>query len=386
MTDQGQSAYDQGIAAFRAGRTAEAIRLLKEAVSENPRDQRSYMVLGAAHIQRREFDDAIVAFERARDIRPDQAPVHYNLGLAYQRAGRPQEAQVAFRAALEVDPSYEKAKEALDRAAPQQAPATPDALTGPPADTPAPASPSRMPMLPPEEKLTEAPAAPWQSTAQTAASKAYDDSLELRPMGGPQEPRPQTTAPQPAAGLGEPPKPPWETEVAQVRPTPRPRPQASEAPPRRAPGEPLRRPGAVPRGRATARTQEAQAIAGALAGAIYGAIFLGVLTVVDHFLGAKFGIIRQAMNPGWVPLIIGGVVAGGVLGAIIGAATVLGGSATVGVYASIGIWVFMALILVLRAHASGAALIIGLGMGAAYGAVMGFLVANQVDSSVKRQG
>jgi hypothetical protein len=205
-------------------------------------------------------------------------------------------------------------------------------------------------------------------------------------MGGPQEPRPQTTAPQPAAGLGEPPKPPWETEVAQVRPTPRPRPQASEAPPRRAPGEPLRRPGAVPRGRATARTQEAQAVAGALAGAIYGAIFLGVLTVVDHFLGAKFGIIRQAMNPGWVPLIIGGVVAGGVLGAIIGAATVLGGSATVGVYASIGIWVFMALILVLRAHASGAALIIGLGMGAAYGAVMGFLVANQVDSSVKRQG
>jgi len=382
MTDQEQSVYDQGIAAFRAGRTDEAIRLLKEAVSENPRDQRLYMVLGAAHIQRREFDDAIAAFERARGIRPDQAPVHYNLGLAYQRAGRPQDAQTAFRAALEVDPSYEKAREALERAVPQEAAAIPDVSAEAPV---APPAGPRMPTLPPEEPLTEPPAAPWQTGAQSAASKAYDDSLELRPMGGPQEPRPQTTAPQPAATAGEPPKAPWEIEGAQVRPTPRPRPQGSQAPPRRAPGEPLRRPGAAPRGRATARTEEAQAVAGAIAGAIYGAIFLAVLTVIDHFLGARFGIIRQSVNAGWLPLIIGGVVAGAVLGAIIGAATILGGSATAGVYTSVGIWVFMALILVLRAHASGAALIIGLVMGAVYGGMMGFLVANQVDSSVKRQ-
>jgi hypothetical protein len=380
MTDQGQSACDQGIAAFRAGRIDEAVRLLKEAVSENPRDQRSYMVLGAAYIQRREFDDAIAAFEQARAIRPDQAPVHYNLGLAYQRAGRPQEAQAAFRAALEVDPSYEKAREALQRAAPQEGAAASGVSDEAPV---APAGSSRMPTLPTEKPLGESPTAPWQRSVESAASKAYDDSLELRPLGGPVEAKPQAAPQQKAGAPAEPPKAPWEMEGAQVRPAPRPRPQGAEPPPpRRAAGEPLRRPGAAARTQAPSR--EAQAIGGMVAGAIYGAIFVAVLTVIDHFMGERFGIIRQSVNPGWVPLIIGGAVAGGVLGAIIGAATVLGGNATVGVYTSIGIWVFMALIVVLRVHAAGAALVIGLLMGVAYGAVMGFLVANQVESSVKR--
>ena len=95
MAETEQSLRDRGVAAFREGRTDEAVRLLQQAVAADPRDQRAYSVLGAAHMQRGEYEEAISTFENARSIRPDTAHIHFNLGLACQRAGHLEQAIAA---------------------------------------------------------------------------------------------------------------------------------------------------------------------------------------------------------------------------------------------------------------------------------------------------
>lgn len=392
MTDQGQSVCDEGIAAFREGRTEDAIRLLSQAIAEDPRNQRAYLILGAAHVKRNEFDDAIAAFERAREIRPDQAHVHYNLGLVYQRAGRPQDALTAFRAALEVDPSYEKARQALDRAGVRPAEAAPAA--GPPATSavgpprqPAEGSQPVATFEPEVQAMTEPPVAPWQtSTADASAdTKSSDNLFELRPLGGaapakPSEPQSRGGAEAPA----EPPKAPWEMEGMQVRTSGRAAP-AKQGPPSSRPGQQhIVRPGQPPRP-AKEPSRSEYATGGAVMGALCGAGFLVALTVVDRFLGVDWSITRRAGTFGWVPAIIGAGIAGAVLGAVIGAVTAYAGTVNAGIYTSIGIWIFMALILVMRAGARGAPLIIGIVMGTVDGALMGFVVGSQVLTSVKRK-
>lgn len=389
MSDQAGSLGDRGIQAFREGRTEDAVRLLKEAVSEDPRDQRAYLVLGAAYIQRREYDEAVAAFERARDLRYDLPHVHYNLGLAYQKVGRPQDAIAAFRAAVEIDPSYEKAKEALDRAVAPTAPASqpPSAQAAPPGipelpDEQPPAGP-RMPMVPGAPPPAPAPA-PWQSAAGKA--KAGDDVSELRPLGGEAEPQPAPASQGPQPRSDEPARAPWELEGMQVRQRARPRPEESEGkPPRRRERAPARmRTGGAARG-AKAPEQGQYAAAGALTGALYGAIFLVVLMVIDRALGRNWGIVTRLNYPSLIPLIIGGGMLGAVLGAIIGSATAVTANPSVGIGVSVGLWALMLLIIFTRAGVSGTPLILGLALSAVYGAVMGWAVATQVQRSIKRQ-
>jgi len=392
MTDQAGSLGDRGIQAFREGRTGDAVRLLKEAVSEDPRNQRAYLVLGAAYIQRREYDEAVAAFERARDLRYDLPHVHYNLGLAYQKSGRPQDAIAAFRAAVEIDPSYEKAKEALDRAVAPAAPAS-----QPPSAQAAPAAPPGMPALPDEQPPAgprmpmvpgapppAPPQAPWQSAA--GKTKAGDDVSELRPLGGEAEshPAPASQGPQPRSD--EPARAPWELEGMQVRQRPRPRPEESEGKPsRRSERAPARRrTGGAARG-AKAPEQGQYAAAGALTGALYGAIFLVVLVVIDRVLGRNWGIVAKLNYPSLIPLIIGGAIVGAVMGAIIGVATAIAANPSVGIGASVGLWALMVLIFLTRAGVSGTPLILGLALSAVYGALMGWAVATQVQNSIKRQ-
>jgi hypothetical protein len=381
MTDQGQSTADQGIAAFREGRLDDAVRLLTEATSRDRRNYRAYLILGAAHIQRREHDDAIDAFEAAREVRPDLAHIHYNLGLAYQKAGRPQEAVAAFRAALEVDPSYDKAREALDRAAPGPA--------APPAPRPAPAAPEatrtggpQMPTVPDVQPLTGPPPAPWESTGAAAREKAPEPAFELRPLGGGMEARRMPGEPAAPGKPDEPARAPWEMEGMQVRPMPRPRPGGPEEPP-------LLRPGAKPGGRsgvagdAGTATQGQRAAAGAVAGAMFGATFMVVVTVLDRILGRQWALLSRAGVDNWGMLFIGGGMAGAVFGAIIGAVACASRKLGNGIIMGIALWVVAAFLLLLRSDVPMGP--VPIFSAALDGLVMGWLVASQAMSSIKRK-
>jgi len=381
MTDQGQSIAEQGIAAFREGRVDEAVRLLREATSRDPRNYRAYLVLGAAHIQRGEHEDAIDAFEAAREVQPNLAHIHYNLGLAYQKAGRPQEAVAAFRAALEADPSYQKAREALERAAP--------APTAPPAPRPAPPAPQatrtgtpQMPAVRDVQPLTGPPPAPWENVGVPEKTKAPEPAFELRPLGGGVEARRVTSEPEAPASPDEPPRAPWEMEGAQVGPSLRPRPQGPEEPP------PLR-PGARPAGRSDAAgdvkamTQGQRAASGATAGAMFGATFMIVLTVVDRILGKEWALLSRAGVTSWVRLFIGASVIGAIFGAIIGAVACASRKQGNGIIMGIALWVVAAFVLLLRSDTP-------MGPGPIFtaaiaGLLMGWLVSSQALSSIKRK-
>jgi tetratricopeptide (TPR) repeat protein len=62
------------------------------------------------------FDAALAAFERAVRLRPDDAHVHFNLGLLEARRGRRTEAIEHFESALRLEPSNAETAAALDEA------------------------------------------------------------------------------------------------------------------------------------------------------------------------------------------------------------------------------------------------------------------------------
>jgi Flp pilus assembly protein TadD len=71
--------------------------------------------LGLALIQEGRYDEALGPLARATRIRDDVAVFQNNLGLALERTGHPGSALLAFRAAVELDGSYEKASISLER-------------------------------------------------------------------------------------------------------------------------------------------------------------------------------------------------------------------------------------------------------------------------------
>jgi len=406
MTDNGSSISEQGVQAFRAGRTEDAIRLLKDAVAQNPRDQRAYLVLGAAHIQQRQFDAAIAAFEAACRLRPDLAHCHYNLGLAYQKAGRPGDAIAAFRAALEADPSYAKAKEAIDQATarpaagdrretrlPQAAaaPPAPPAPAGPvapstpsaPATPPAATAGPRMPLVPEQAPPTEPPRAPWEKADASASPQARDiDTFELRPLGGGPAPHASGAA-QPKGGDSDgPPAAPWELDGMQVRPAGPPRPGRGEIPPRR-PEEPPRASRGSSPSKDSTPTQPLDRAAAATTGAAFGAAIMIAVTVIDRMLGQHFGPLSQTSITNFGGLLLGAAVLGALFGAITAAVTAASRLPKNGIIISIFLWVMTTFALLFRSQT-------GITFGPILlaiidGLIMGALVSTQALAAAKRK-
>jgi hypothetical protein len=391
MSDNGSSSCDQGLQAFRQGRTEEAIRLLKDAVEQDPRDHRAYLVLGAAHIKQRELDAAIAAFEAACRLRPELAHCHYNLGLAYQKAGRPEDAIAAFRVALEADPAYAKAKEALEQAtarprAEPAAPAMPVAPAAPsaPNGTAPPAAPTaglRMPVAPPApEPLAEAPRAPREKDGSGAPPQARDiDTFELRPLGG--GPPARTGGPaQPKAEAGAAPAAPWEMNGMQVRPAGPPRPGLGETPPRRPDGLST---GSSSSSKDDAATAPLDKNAAAATGAGFGAAVMIAVTVIDRMLGQHFGPLSHANISSFGALLFGAAVLGALFGAITGVVTAASRLPKNGVIICIFLWVLVTFALLFRSQtpiSPGPIL-----LAVIDGLIMGVLASSQALAAAKRK-
>jgi Flp pilus assembly protein TadD len=58
---------------------------------------------GTAALDRGESARAVADLERAAELRPEASEVQNHLGLAYQTAGRPGDAEFAFRRAVALD-------------------------------------------------------------------------------------------------------------------------------------------------------------------------------------------------------------------------------------------------------------------------------------------
>jgi len=73
-------------------------------------------MLGVLHSQRGEHQAAVRQIREAAELRPNQAPLHADLGLALQRAGRLEEAEASYRRALSLNPGFVEALFSLGNA------------------------------------------------------------------------------------------------------------------------------------------------------------------------------------------------------------------------------------------------------------------------------
>ncbi len=81
-----------------------AVGMYRAALTQNPNDRDAAVNLGVILLERGDVVGAIEILEHAREVDGRFAPTFYNLGLAYERAGRQEEAMTAYRKAVELDP------------------------------------------------------------------------------------------------------------------------------------------------------------------------------------------------------------------------------------------------------------------------------------------
>ena len=105
--------FNKGVEAFKACDFETAITELEAATHLDHEDYKAFNFLGAAYAAKDRYNAAIGAFKMAEQIAPGKASIHYNIAQAYEASGILNEAEYEYERALEADPEYEKAREAL---------------------------------------------------------------------------------------------------------------------------------------------------------------------------------------------------------------------------------------------------------------------------------
>jgi len=129
---RGLALWDERIARVETGFRAEV------AAADPPTAARMRATLGTVYLERGRLDDALHQLAMAAELDPSLSQVHILRGLAYERAGRPEDAAAAYRAAwharrddpvaaylvLRSEPSSAAARDALSGAVLQRAAST----------------------------------------------------------------------------------------------------------------------------------------------------------------------------------------------------------------------------------------------------------------------
>lgn len=76
-----------GVGYLRSGQIKEAISRFDQAIKENPRDVRGYLVLGQTYMHLKDYNRAIDTFTAATQVAPANGEAHYLLATNYGMAG-----------------------------------------------------------------------------------------------------------------------------------------------------------------------------------------------------------------------------------------------------------------------------------------------------------
>lgn len=94
----------------QAGRHEQAERLYGQVLAQEPNHPDALHLLGAIHLQRRDYQSAIKLVSRAIEVHPNVASFHNTLGLALAGQERLDEAAHAYRAAVQLQPNMPAAQ------------------------------------------------------------------------------------------------------------------------------------------------------------------------------------------------------------------------------------------------------------------------------------
>ena len=103
----------RGRAVLAVGDLPATVDALQTAVSLNDQSGLAWNLLGLARIRAKDFEAALTPLERATKLLPEQSFVFNNLGVAYESLQRSQEAESAYRRAVEL--SHPHAAKSLAR-------------------------------------------------------------------------------------------------------------------------------------------------------------------------------------------------------------------------------------------------------------------------------
>ena len=110
--------YTLGVVFQKAGNPAEAARAFSRAVEINGLEPRARANLASAAMRLNDLDLARAQFEQLIVLKHQVAPAQFNLGVIAARHGDSAEAARRYRLALEADPSFSAAREALAKLRP----------------------------------------------------------------------------------------------------------------------------------------------------------------------------------------------------------------------------------------------------------------------------
>lgn len=91
------------------GLRAKAHDVFQEILSISPLDSLALNSLGYEELTNRRLTQALSYFERALAQTPNNANAHFNVGFVCEELGRSQDAEIAFKAALELDEKLDRA-------------------------------------------------------------------------------------------------------------------------------------------------------------------------------------------------------------------------------------------------------------------------------------
>lgn len=107
--------FVRGVEAFKASDFDKAIDELELATHLSHDNYKAFCYLGAAYAAKERYNAAIGAFKIAEQVAPGVASIHYNIAQAYEAGEVFSEAEYEYGRALEINPDYALAKEALSK-------------------------------------------------------------------------------------------------------------------------------------------------------------------------------------------------------------------------------------------------------------------------------
>jgi len=105
-----KDAYDIAYDLFYQKRYLEAINLLNHSIEENKRDTDSMIILGSCYINLGHFIESTKIFLKARDLKPNDSVILYNLGYSMICMGRLNDGLTYFKECLKYHPPKEIVK------------------------------------------------------------------------------------------------------------------------------------------------------------------------------------------------------------------------------------------------------------------------------------
>ena len=104
-----QDAFERGMALHQQGRLADAERLYREVLQQQPNHFGAWHLLGVIAVQTRHTEQAVELIGKAIALKPDYAEAHYNRGLALMHLKRSGEALASYDTAIALKPDFAEA-------------------------------------------------------------------------------------------------------------------------------------------------------------------------------------------------------------------------------------------------------------------------------------